>query len=310
MFENPTTVFIVGALIGAALLIIGAWAGHLWANNYSPTRVRNKPEVDGSELLELLEQLADWTSDYSGTVSKYSKEIDAASASMRGAGKTSDVVSPVIQVLDGIMNSNRSLQRRLDDAERQLDKQTKDIEAYLIEAHTDALTTLPNRRAFDQRLDDMFASWRKGGSSGFVFAMLDIDHFKSINDRYGHPEGDLVLRHIGKMLKEQLDNVYLVSRFGGEEFAILMPMPLRVAAERLDRFRKLVAANPIPIDDRVNLDVTVSIGVSETREDKLIGPIVRRADEALYAAKGLGRNRVYYHDGRQPVLVGAPEVAV
>ncbi len=206
------------------------------------------------------------------------------------------------------MQSNKALQGRLEAAEKQLEKQTKQIQEYLSEARTDGLTGLNNRRAFDKKLDEMFVQLRRGGRS-FCVMLVDIDHFKHINDRHGHPAGDAVLKQVSRLLADQLENAYIVARFGGEEFAALLPTPMEVAADRVDKVRKLLARQPIRLENQA-ITVTVSAGLAEPRDEVLIGPIVRRADEALYAAKGRGRNRVYYHDGRQPVLVGAPEVAV
>ena len=95
----------------------------------------------------------------------------------------------MVLLLKQIMESNGKLQTRLDAAEQQLEKQTKQIESYLTEARTDGLTGLYNRRAFDQQLDELFGNFRKGGRS-FVLVLIDIDHFKRFNDRHGHQAGD------------------------------------------------------------------------------------------------------------------------
>ena len=139
-------------------------------------------------------------------------------------------------------------------------------------------------------------------------ALIDIDHFKAINDNHGHPVGDQVLQQMARTLDSQLDDVIIVARFGGEEFAVIMDGPLLVAASRMNEVRKFIANQHLDAGSG-HLEITISIGLSEPRDDIVIGPIVRRADEALYAAKNIGRNRVYYHDGRGPTLVGAPEVA-
>jgi len=89
---------------------------------------------------------------------------------------------------------------------------------------------------------------------------------------------------------------------------VLLDGPLRMAAERMNEFRRDFARQRIDVG-AISLEVTMSIGVSEPREDAVVAPLIRRADEALYTAKNIGRNRVYYHDGKAPVLVGAPEVA-
>lgn len=262
---------------------------------------------DRERMLQLLQELGSWTSEYSGSVSQYQHRLGELSEAV-----AKDEVSPqagnrVVLLLKQIMESNEQLQTRLDAAERQLEKQTKQIESYLTEARTDGLTGLFNRRAFDQRLDQVFAAFRKGGRS-FVLVLVDIDHFKSINDNHGHQVGDDVLKELARTLKSQLSDAIIVARFGGEEFVAILNGPLRVAASRMNEVRKLIGQEKHETAGGV-LYVTISAGLSEPRDDVLVGPIVRRTDEALYAAKNMGRNRVYYHDGGSPTLVGAPEVA-
>ena len=106
-------------------------------------------------------------------------------------------------LLQQIMQSNEQLQSRLDAAERQLEKQTQQIECYLTEARTDGLTGLFNRRAFDQRLEEMFVAYRDGGRS-FVVVLIDIDQFKLINDKHGHQAGDEVLQQLARILRTEL----------------------------------------------------------------------------------------------------------
>jgi diguanylate cyclase len=205
------------------------------------------------------------------------------------------------------MTSNAQLQTRLDAAERQLEKQTQQIQCYLTEARTDGLTGLSNRRAFDQKLEEMFLAYRNGGRS-FVVVLIDVDRFKSINDTFGHQIGDQVLRQVASSLRTLLERAIMVARFGGEEFAVILDGPLRLAAERLNEVRKVIEKQQMEAESSL-VELTISAGLSEPRDDLVVAPVLRRADEALYAAKNIGRNRVYYHDGRGPTLVGAPEVA-
>jgi diguanylate cyclase len=261
-------------------------------------------------MLQLLQQLGSWTHEYSGNVSNYQIELgklnDAFTSNTNRAGATQSE-SQVMMLIGQIMQSNEALQTRLEAAERQLDKQTQQIECYLTEARTDGLTGLYNRRAFDKRLEEVFAAYRNGGRS-FVLALIDIDKFKTINDDYGHQAGDQVLQQLAAALRSQLSGSIMVARFGGEEFAAIMEGPLRIAAQKMDEVRRVIAKEQMDAGDAA-LKVTISVGVSEPREDLVASPIVRRADEALYAAKNIGRNRVYYHDGKAPSLVGAPEIA-
>lgn len=267
-------------------------------------------ENDREHMLQLLQQLGSWAHEYSGNVSDYQVELgklsDAFKSNSNRAGVTASD-NQVMMLLGQIMQSNEALQSRLEVAERQLDKQTQQIECYLTEARTDGLTGLYNRRAFDKRLDEVFTAYKKGGRS-FVLVLVDIDKFKTINDNYGHQAGDQVLQQLAAAMRSQLSGAKMVARFGGEEFAAIMEGPLRIAAKQMDEFRRVIEKERMDAGDTA-LQVTISVGVSEPREDLVASPIVRRADEALYAAKNIGRNRVYYHDGTAPSLVGAAEIA-
>ncbi len=295
--------FVAGTILGVVLVSLGLTVGFIWGRRRGRLQVAG---IDTERVLKLLSDLANWTTEYSGNVSQYQDQLGELHDAMRDL-QTDEGGTKVVTLLERIMTSNRALQQRLDAAETQLEKQTRQIQEYLSEARTDGLTGLANRRAFDRKLDEMFAQLKRGGRS-FCVALIDIDHFKQINDRYGHPAGDAVLRQVARLLVDQLEGAYIVARFGGEEFSILLPTPLEIAADRIDRMRKSLAKQFVQLEKQT-ITVTVSGGLAEPREETLIGPIIRRADEALYAAKGRGRNRVYFHDGRQPVLVGAPEVA-
>lgn len=293
-----------GGALALLLLAVGFGLGMRLGRRRAESR-EEFTQRDRERMLQLLQELGEWTSEYSGSVSEYQNQLGELSDAFGRDGSAGE--NRIVLLLRQIMESNDELQSRLDAAEMQLDKQTKQIESYLTEARTDGLTGLFNRRAFDQRLDELFAQFRKGGRS-FVLVLIDIDHFKSINDTHGHQVGDIVLQNLARTLNSQLDDVQIVARFGGEEFVVIMDGPLRVAASRMNELRKLVADQTHEAD-HLQLEITISVGLSEPRDDIVIGPIVRRADEALYAAKNIGRNRVYYHDGQGPTLVGAPEVA-
>jgi diguanylate cyclase (GGDEF)-like protein/PAS domain S-box-containing protein len=160
-------------------------------------------------------------------------------------------------------------------------------------ATTDMLTGLPNRRAFIARLEDEHARLRRFGALQATVLMLDLDFFKRINDTWGHPAGDEVLRQVAAVINEQIREVDLCGRIGGEEFAVLLagaaPLAAREFAERL---RRKIAA--ITVNHEGNkIKVTVSIGVAAMRAaDDSPDAALLRADRALYNAKEVGRDRV------------------
>jgi diguanylate cyclase len=307
MLEGSSLALVVGLAIAVVLLLVGIGLGRRLARRSQGNHDEAMSQSERERMLALLQELGNWTSEYSGNVSDYQTMLGKLSEEVQTGSRHGQAENRVVVLLQQIMQSNEQLQNRLDAAEQQLEKQTQQIQCYLTEARTDGLTGLFNRRAFDQRLEEMFVDYRNGGRS-FVVLLIDIDRFKSINDSYGHQAGDQVLQQLAAILRTLLDRSVIVARFGGEEFAAIMDGPLQIAAERMNQVRKQIARERWESDNS-HLEVTVSAGLSEPRDDIVVSPVLRRADEALYAAKNTGRDRVYYHDGRGPTLVGAPEIA-
>lgn len=164
-------------------------------------------------------------------------------------------------------------------------------------ATTDALTGLSNRRHFLSELESALQRCKRGAPAGALL-MIDLDHFKSINDRYGHAAGDYVLQHFAQTTQACLRESDLLGRLGGEEFACLLNgstgEPARAAAERI---RQAVGGQSYPVDGQA-IQLTVSIGLTEmSAQDKSVDQILNRSDHALYQAKNLGRNQVCVADG-------------
>jgi two-component system, cell cycle response regulator len=161
-------------------------------------------------------------------------------------------------------------------------------------ALTDELTGLYNRRYVFAHLTELLGRRTDGGNETAVL-LFDVDHFKQVNDRHGHPAGDEVLRELGERAVRQVRSVDLVGRLGGEEFVVIMPeTSLAGAVVVAERFRVAVADEPfIPRGLSEKVPVTVSVGIAVTGEGSdTIDTLLKRADDALYAAKHAGRNRV------------------
>ncbi len=157
----------------------------------------------------------------------------------------------------------------------------------------DPLTGVRNRREFDHRLEEELAR-KERTKSDLSLALVDVDHFKVINDSYGHPEGDSVLKEIASRMVSTVRMQDIVARYGGEEFAILLPEcdaeHALIVAERL---RESVAGRPFMMSQGHGLiEVSVSVGVGSSLPGEAAATLIRRTDEALYRAKGLGRNLV------------------
>ncbi len=154
----------------------------------------------------------------------------------------------------------------------------------------DPLTELPNRRAFDERMSFELARTRRGGK-GFSLAVLDIDHFKEVNDTHGHNAGDRILKFFSNLLLENMRDIDFFARIGGEEFAIIFPdTGVEPATDVAERLRGLLASSPAPV---IDAPITASFGLTEYNDgEDSVEKIFERADQAMYESKDKGRNRV------------------
>ncbi len=173
---------------------------------------------------------------------------------------------------------------------------TKNLQDLLIEhAHIDPLTGLPNRRALMERLQQEWARMERHGQP-FSFIMADVDHFKKVNDAYGHLVGDQLLREIAKVFTKQCRNIDTPARYGGEEFAVLVPQATAEQARNLaERCRRNIEEIAIPVKDEA-VRSTASFGIAESTGVAAPEALIEHADEALYAAKVAGRNKVATYD--------------
>ncbi|GGJ96005.1 GGDEF domain-containing protein [Pseudomonas matsuisoli] len=165
------------------------------------------------------------------------------------------------------------------------------LEEQRMKALTDALTGLPNRASWAERAQLEEARWQRYGGD-LLLVVLDIDHFKRINDEYGHLAGDKVLKIIGQELQKRLRKTDFIARFGGEEFALLLPETSLAAGQQLlDDLRGKIAACPFHFKGQP-VSITFSAGVVAFEGEDSAEAAFDRADQALYRAKRAGRNRV------------------
>jgi len=194
---------------------------------------------------------------------------------------------------DALMAKNREL----DLANRALEQHRQELLAL---SQTDALTGLYNRRYLEERLRAELARADRYNNP-LSCAMIDVDHFKQLNDAHGHPFGDMALRQVAQAARATLRDVDLLARYGGEEFLALFPETGSDEAVRAaERVRRRVEALRLaPPDSQVEVRLTVSLGVATFPTLGIEGSdgLLRAADESLYAAKAAGRNRVIRYKG-------------
>lgn len=160
------------------------------------------------------------------------------------------------------------------------------------EANTDGLTGVLNRRAFMAALNQAHYKCSQEDKPLAVI-LIDVDHFKNVNDTYGHLAGDVVLKRLAEMLQICVRKDDSVGRYGGEEFILLLPnCPLEKAIAIAQRAREMVESTPVPIEHAEPISITVSLGVSKRRTGDSPMHLLSSADEYLYSAKQNGRNRV------------------
>lgn len=159
-------------------------------------------------------------------------------------------------------------------------------------SQVDALTGLPLRHRMEQDFDLLSKHLRRRGSLQMVM-LVDVDHFKSINDRFGHDGGDAVLQHLASTLKRSLRADDLVYRYGGEEFLLLMELPAAVGAEAqaAARVRDAIRGMQIELSVGTTIAITATIGVALTGPEENLTSVIRRADLAMYQGKSAGRDR-------------------
>lgn len=245
-------------------------------------------------LLELGQSIKDTSSD----ASKFQNTIDKTFSNLHRVedeGWSIEEVMGLIRELDGdskaIRNATQFFSNSLDKAKEEIESLKSQLQKSQQLALYDSLTGLLNRHSFDTELTSLL----KTDNKGLCLILADIDHFKKFNDEYGHLLGDQVLKSVGRRLLDATRDGAMAFRFGGEEFAILIPKSgLRQARQYAETLRKLV--DKLTLRDKRTTKlidhISASFGVSEFTPGDNLTSFIARADELLYKAKAQGRNRV------------------
>jgi len=228
--------------------------------------------------------------------SRYSDSLSRANDALPLLDKPEQIRAVVISLIEEnhkIQTKVDDLSRTLDDSVAKIDKLRANLADATDKALRDPLTGLGNRRFFDQKLKE--ALRETPVADGLCLAMCDLDWFKAINDKFGHPVGDMVLKMFGETLTDVVGESDVVARVGGEEFAIVFTGARSVVAASLaEQVRKRLEAKKWAVGSSgaVVGTVTASFGVAERREEEGAEDLIKRADQALYRAKASGRNRI------------------
>lgn len=191
-----------------------------------------------------------------------------------------------------LKEGNFTLEKLLEEKNKELEEKNIELEKKMKEVEylsiTDTLTEIPNRRKLEYELEKEIARAKRYGQD-LTFVIFDIDYFKNVNDKYGHSIGDNILHKLALIVKGKLRINDFIARWGGEEFALLLPETnLKESIEVSEKLRKYI--NQVEFEK--DLFITCSFGISQYKKDESEEKLFNRADKALYQAKDLGRNRV------------------
>lgn len=232
----------------------------------------------------------DATASYSGTLESVSEKM----SKVQKPEEVRAIVQTIMADTKDMLQRNQKLEAELDKSSALMEVLRRDLEQVRKEAMTDGLTGLSNRKAFDAAIARV-SEEAQASNATFTLLMVDIDHFKSFNDNYGHQIGDQVLRLVARTLIEGVKGRDIAARYGGEEFAIILPETTLSAGVAVgNSLRKAVATKDVinrSTGEKLGR-ITMSVGVAEFTPGERTEDLIERADAALYTAKHNGRNQV------------------
>ncbi len=275
-------------------------------------RTTDRIDKIGARVVNEIDDVMTLIRDALGTTAIFGDNLVGASHKLSLTDDTAQVkaiVERLVSSTHDMQDANVALEERLTNSKLEIANLQSSLEAIRAESLTDPLTGLGNRKHFDRAVTEAVRT-AVSTSQPLSLLMMDIDHFKSFNDTYGHLTGDQVLRLVGMSLKQTIKGQDITARYGGEEFAVVLPnTPLRQAIIVADNIRRSVMSKELKKKSTGEIlgRVTLSAGVSTLKVDEDCDSLIDRADSCLYAAKRNGRNRVICET--DPEFIGIAQVA-
>lgn len=266
------------------------------------TRAKDFEDRLDSVSDEISEKISSVNKAIEGAISSttsYSGSLEAASGVLAGDMDKDTLKALAMRLLTEtrqMEQNNRALEERLESSRFDIAHLKRDLDEVRRESMLDPLTKIFNRKCFDQGLDEAISNAERTNEP-LSLLLLDIDHFKQFNDNFGHQTGDQVLRLVAMTLKSNVKGRDMAVRYGGEEFAAILPQTdLKGAAGLAETLRQAIQAKELlkrSTNEKLGR-ITASVGISTYRPGDNAVSLIERADLCLYAAKGLGRNRVVH----------------
>ena len=242
-------------------------------------------------MSEATDEIAHVNNEACGYDAALHKHTEALSSS-KDPQAASIIMQQILQDTREMVKNTLEMQARMQEANTEIAKMKLEIQAVKETSEKDALSGLYNRSTFDKKVASLIDTKELANAS---LVMIDIDHFKRINDNFGHLIGDRVIRYVSALLKQIVGNEHHISRFGGEEFAIiLLNQPVTDVVKLVDKVRVAMSNSRLQRKGSGETigKVTLSAGVTELKSGDSIESFIGRADQALYGAKESGRNKV------------------
>ncbi|MGE3150777.1 MAG: GGDEF domain-containing protein [Pseudorhodoplanes sp.] len=294
---NPSLNQMINEMVARNGTLTEADIEQIYNTYLSPNRLSERIDNVGARVMDEIGQVMAVVDSAVGNTTSYSESLAGVSAAI-GAAKDRDglraIVEGLVKTAKEMETTNQKLEERLSASKQEITQLQENLETVRNESLTDPLTSLANRKYFDQVLQKSVEEAFSIGQP-LSLIMTDIDHFKKFNDTFGHLTGDQVLRLVGLSMRQNVKGQDFAARYGGEEFAIILPNTvLRSALTVADHIRRAVMAKELKKRSTgENLGrVTISVGVAALKPGDNMQSLIGRADRCLYAAKHQGRNRV------------------
>jgi diguanylate cyclase (GGDEF)-like protein len=245
------------------------------------------------QVLSSLEMLA---AELMGNIHSHGQRLKKISNGLEDAENKNveDVTAAVAQIFD----ATDEIQQKIESTEQHIGEQAEKVHMQAVLSHTDLLTSLPNRRAFDAEIEQLAARTR-GGATYFTIMFLDLDKFHQVNQQYGHQGGDVILREAAGVTKQLMRGRDMVARYAGDTYAIILPQTtLHDALPVADRLRAAIERYEFGHGNNP-LRLTARIGVAQWLPDEAPAELEQRADAAVKSAKQAGGNISFWHDGKE-----------
>lgn len=250
-------------------------------------KIQQSLEKIMSEASEEVQQVNNGAGEFDTAISKHAETL----SSVNDPQTTALILKQIMEDTRNMVKGNQATQARMQETNAEIAKMKAELEAVKASAEKDALTGLKNRGAFDKNIDSVVYSQKAPDTT---LIMLDIDHFKRVNDDFGHLVGDRVIRYVSALLTQIIGPDHHIARYGGEEFAVILTgVPIDEVKHLTEKTRVAMCNSKLQRKESGDTigKVTISAGITTLKPDDSVDSFIDRADKALYEAKETGRNK-------------------